>query len=58
MRIWPMPSGTPFQALPYEELLERLRALTNLRVVKDEDSPTGYGVEPGPSPGWEKLPTW
>lgn len=40
-----MPEGTPFHTLPYEEILERIRGLTNLRVVPDEKSGTGYRVE-------------
>jgi WD40 repeat protein len=58
IRLWPMPEGTPFHKLPREELLERLRALTNLRVVPDETSATGYRVEIGSFPGWNSLPTW
>jgi hypothetical protein len=44
--------------LPYEEILERLRALTNLRVVPDEASDTGYRVDAGPFPGWKTVPVW
>jgi WD40 repeat protein len=58
IRLWPMPEGPPFQTLPREELLERLRALTNLRVVPDETTSTGYRVEIGPFPGWKSVPTW
>jgi WD40 repeat protein len=58
IRLWPMPDGPPFHTLPYEEILERIRALTNLRVVPDEESGTGYRVEVGPFPGWKTLPTW
>jgi len=57
IRLWPMPDGTPFHVLPYEEILERLRGFTNLRVVADEGSDTGYRVEIGPFPGWKVLPT-
>jgi hypothetical protein len=53
-----MPEGTPLHTLPYEELLERLRSFTNLRVVADESADTGYRVEVGPFPGWKKLPIW
>ena len=53
-----MPEGPPFHTLPYEELLERVRALTNLRVVEDEHSVTGYSLGLDPFPGWETLPTW
>jgi WD40 repeat protein len=60
IRLWPMPDmdQPPFHTLPYEELLAKLRALTNLRVVEDEDSATGYKLEVGPFPGWEEVPTW
>ena len=53
-----MPEGRPFHTLPYGELLERLRALTNLRAVPDEQTQGGYRVEAGPFPGWETVPTW
>jgi WD40 repeat protein len=58
IRLWPMPEGTPLHTLPYEELLARLRGLTNLRVVPDEASGTGYAVRVGPFPGWRTLPSW
>ena len=55
-----MPDVTspPFHTLPYDEILERLRSFTNLRVVRNEGAETGYRVEAGPFPGWETLPTW
>jgi len=58
IRLWPMPEGPPFQTLPYEEILERIRGLQNLRVVPDDASDTGYRVEVGPCPGWATLPKW
>lgn len=58
IRLWPMPEGRPLHTLPYEELLRKLRALTNLRVVHDAGSTTGYKVQPGPFPGWATAPTW
>jgi WD40 repeat protein len=58
IRLWPMPEGTPFHTLSHEEILERIRSLTNLRVVPDESSGTGYRVEIGPFPGWKTLHTW
>ena len=58
IRLWPMPDGTPFHTLPYAEILERLRGLTNARVLPDDESDTGYRVEVGPFPGWKKLPSW
>ena len=37
LRLWPMPDVTkpPLHTLPYAELLAKLDALTNLRVVRD-----------------------
>jgi WD40 repeat protein len=60
VRLWPMPDldEPPFHTLPYDELLERLRALTNLRAVEDADSPTGYSLEAEPFTGWRAVPTW
>lgn len=36
----------------------RLRALTNLRVVRDPTSSTGWKIDIGPFPGWKDVPTW
>jgi serine/threonine protein kinase/WD40 repeat protein len=60
VRLWPTPdlSKRPFHGLPYEELLAKLRALTNLRVVADGTAATGYRLEIGPFPGWQDVPTW
>jgi WD40 repeat protein len=58
VRLWPMPRGHPFHTLPYDEFLERLRALTNLRVVGTPGSTTGYSLEMAAFPGWEQPPTW
>src|SRR5262249_41532944 len=44
VRLWPMPEGSPLQTLPHQELLDRLRKLTNIRVVVDKNSSTGYRV--------------
>jgi hypothetical protein len=53
-----MPEGRPFHTLPREELILRLHALTNLRVVPDETASTGYRVDTAPFPGWQTRPTW
>ena len=60
IRLWPLPdpSEPPWQTLPREELLARLRALTNLRAVPDPSSATGYRIEAGPFPGWAAVPRW
>ena len=57
-RLSPVPRGQPFHTLPYEELLAKIRALTNYGVVPDAESDTGYTLEIGPFPGWETVPTW
>ncbi|MCG6928597.1 MAG: hypothetical protein LJF30_25235, partial [Acidobacteria bacterium] len=58
--IWPMPDVTqpPLHTLPHDALMAKLDALTNLRVVRDPTSPTGWGEEVGPFPGWKDVPTW
>jgi WD40 repeat protein len=60
IRLWPMPdmSQPPLHTLSLDQLLARLRALTNLRVVPDPESETGWGFELDLFPGWEKVPTW
>ncbi len=60
LRLWPMPdlSKPPLHSLPREELLARLRSLTNLRAVRDTASPTGWHVETGLFPGWRDVPAW
>jgi len=60
LRVWPVPdvSKPPLHTLPHAELLAKLDTITNLRVVRDEESPTGWKVEVGPFPGWGEVPTW
>ena len=60
VRVWPMPDldATPFHELPHEELLAKLRKLTNMRAVRDEVNPSGYRLELAPFPGWEAVPEW
>jgi hypothetical protein len=59
-RLQPMRdlSKPPLHTLPREELIAKLKILTNLRVVRDEESPTGWKLTVGPFPGWETVPTW
>jgi WD40 repeat protein len=60
IRLWPMPdlSKPPLHTLPHNELLAKLRSLTNLRAVRDPASDTGWKIEIGPFPGWAAVPTW
>ncbi len=58
--LWPVPdlSRRPLHSLPYDELLAKLRTITNLRVVSDPESSTGWGWDLDPFPGWEEVPEW
>jgi len=60
VRLWPMPdlSKPPLHTLPHDELIAKLKTLTNLRVVRDPESPTGWKLTHDPFPGWETVPTW
>jgi WD40 repeat protein len=60
VRLWPMPdlSKPPLHTLPRAELIAKLKTLTNLRVVRDEESATGWTLTHDPFPGWETVPTW
>jgi hypothetical protein len=58
--LWPMPdlSKPPLHTLPHAELMAKLDALTNLRLVRNPGSPTGWKLDVGPFPGWRDVPTW
>jgi WD40 repeat protein len=58
VRLWPVPdlTRTPLHKRTHDEVLATLHSWTNLRAVKDPQSPTGWKLEPGPFPGWAKLP--
>ena len=60
IRLWPRLdlSETPLHALPHQELLVKLRSLTNVRVVEDDGGSTGWKVEFAPFSGWEDVPRW
>lgn len=51
-------SKPPLQALPRDELVAKLKSLTNVRNVRDPDSPEGWAVELDAFPGWAKMPGW
>jgi hypothetical protein len=55
-----MPDVTkpPLHTLPYPELMAKLDALTNLRVVREASAATGWKLDVGPFPGWKDVPTW
>jgi len=48
----------PSYILSHDELMAKLEISTNLRVVRDEASPTGWRAEIGAFPGWADVPTW
>jgi WD40 repeat protein len=60
VRLWPMPDVTrpPFHTLPHAELIAKLDSLTNLHIVPDGASATGWKFEVGPFPGWQDTPRW
>jgi len=60
VRLWPMPDleKPPFHRRPLDKLIADLKSLTNLRVVEDPDSSTGWRLETGPFPGWKEVPKW
>jgi WD40 repeat protein len=60
VRLWPMPdfSKPPAHRLPLPELLARLKAQTNVRLIADPTAPGGHRTELGPFPGWADVPAW
>jgi hypothetical protein len=51
-------SKPALHTLPHYELLAKLKSLTNLRVVRDPSSATGWKLTHEPFPGWETVPAW
>jgi hypothetical protein len=60
IRLWPMPDVTkpPLHTLPHDELIAKLRTLTNLRVVRDQETADAWKLETAPFPGWATVPEW
>ena len=60
LRLWPMPDldKPPLHTLPHDELIAKLKSLTNFRAVADAKAPNGWKIEIGPFPGWKDVPTW
>jgi WD40 repeat protein len=59
VRIWPMPNGQPLHTWPRDALLEKLRSLTNVRIVQDASAAGGYRTMFLPFQGWDREPpTW
>jgi WD40 repeat protein len=59
-RLWPTPdlSQRPFQTLPFDALMAKLRQQTNMRVVADKSQRSGYRIDIGELPSWKTAPTW
>jgi WD40 repeat protein len=60
LRLWPMPDldKPPLHTLPHQELVSKLRSLTNLRAVRDPEAPNGWKIELDRFPGWKHVPEW
>jgi len=59
VRIWPMPKGRPLHTLPRDAFLEKLRSLTNVRIVSDASASSGYRTTSLPFQGCQgNLPIW
>jgi len=58
--LLPMPdlSKPPLHTLPQSELIAKLKTLTNIRVVRDPESSTGWKLTHEPFQGWETVPSW
>ena len=58
LRLWPMPdlSRPSLHALPAAVLRARLRALTNVRAVRDAGAASGWALALDPFPGWRDAP--
>ena len=54
----PLVELTALAGPPRARLLAKLESLTNLRVVRDQESETGWTLTHDPFPGWETVPTW
>lgn len=52
VQLWRMPQDAPLQALPHDQLLKKLLSFTNVRVVADKTSSTGYRIEVVPFHGF------
>jgi WD40 repeat protein len=59
VRIWPMPEGQPLHTWSRDALLNKLRSLTNVRIVPDATAAAGYRATFLPFQGWDREPpTW
>ena len=58
VRLWNMPDGESLSVLPYQKFLDRLSQITNVRVVPEKNSSSGFRIEYAPFPGWKVVPKW
>jgi hypothetical protein len=48
----------PLHTLPHDQLLVKLKSLTNFRAVRDPEVPSGWKIELDTFPGWREVPEW
>ena len=60
VRLWPTPdlSRPPLHNLPHDQLIAELKSLTNLRIVEDPESSSGWTLGYDPFRGWQEVPEW
>jgi WD40 repeat protein len=58
VRLWPMPKGESLAALSLSDFLNRVRSLTNVRIVPDDKSSNGYRIQYASFSRWDKVPNW
>jgi WD40 repeat protein len=58
--LWPMPDldRKPLESLSHDELLAKLKTMTNARAVRDDAVPDGWGIRYEQFPGWQEVPEW
>jgi hypothetical protein len=42
--------------LPHDELIAKLKSLTNFRAIRDPGATSGWTIELDPFPGWKEVP--
>jgi WD40 repeat protein len=60
VRLWPFPdmATPPLHTLPIDELIAELHSRTNVRVVEDPETSTGWKLDCAPFTGWNEIPGW
>jgi WD40 repeat protein len=60
LRLWPMPDlgEPPLHTWPHDQLIAKLKSLTNLRAVRDPEASSGWSIQLDTFPGWQEVPEW